>query len=233
MPPLSQALRKETPEGYAAREELPEPAKTPALPTLPPQGANPFIRSPLPGFNISPDALRQFNENIKVPVRRVIPLPTQTTQNGSLTIVNNTIVSPQAGGGGGGNAPITVNVKTVTIDAGTLLPGDIAVLDATTSKIAVLMIVGSSDECEVRIYGDAGSQSADVPRQTDTAPAFEVTQGLVTDVVLDTPPLQWNWQNRLFVNQDSPQSNAMYISVLNPTAGAVTPSVTITYLPLE
>jgi hypothetical protein len=121
----------------------------------------------------------------------------------------------------------------VTFSTPILLPGESFPITVALSKIAVLMILGSSDLCEVRIYGDPLSQAADVPRQSDTAPPFEVTQGLVTDVILDTTPSQFNWQNRLFVNQDAPQTANMYVTILNPTLSAVTPTITVTYLPLE
>ena len=231
MPPLSQIARSESPEGYAAMEETPTHSPTPKEPGQV-QGGNPYIRTPLPPFNATSDTLRQFNENGKIPARRVIPLPPNTGSNGSTTIIQNTSVTSQSGGGGG-STPTTNVVKTVTLNVGTLQPGDIAILTATVSKVAILMIVGSSDLCEVRIYGDPNTQAADQGRATDSAPAFEVTTGLTTDIVLDTDPMIITLQNRTFVNQDVPQTTNLYITVLNNTPGAVTPAVTITYLPLE
>jgi hypothetical protein len=231
MPPLSQILRSESPKGYAAAEEMPPSTPAPKEPGRT-QGGNPFVRCPLPPFNAGPDTLRQFDESGKTPTRRVIPLPAQVGAGGSTTIIQNTAVSSTSGGSSGGNAPST-GVKTVTINVGTLLPGQIAMLSATVAMAAILMILGSSDLCEVRIYGDPTTQSADAPRATDTAVPFEITPGIITDVVLDTLPLQLNWQNRVFVNQDSPQTTNLYITVVNNTTSAVTPAVTVTYLPLE
>lgn len=233
MPPLAKMLAAEKPKGYAAMEQLPESDPTPreagrAL------GGNPFIRCPLPPFNATSDTLRQFDESGKIPARRVIPLPPAPSTGGNTTIVTNTTVTNNSGGGsGGGNVPVPVQAKTVTFSPGTVLPNEAIALTIIMTEIAVLMIVGASDLCEVRIYGDPTTQGTDVSRATDAAPAFEVTQGLVTDVVLDTDPLQYNWQNRLFVNQDSPQTANMYVTVLNPTDVAVFPSITVTYLPLE
>jgi len=230
MPPLKTRLRSMSPEGYAAQEELPA-----SLPKLKDPGrvlgGNPFIRCPLPPFNSSPDVLRQFEENGKVPTRRVIPLPISTVAGGSTTINNNTTVVNNSSTSG--STEVSLIAKTVTLNAPSLAPGDAAMASITVSKVAILMILGSSDLCEVRIYGDPLSQAADVSRLTDSAPLFEVTSGLVTDVVLDSTPLSWNWQNRVYVNQDSPATTNLYITVLNPTEGTVTPSVTITYLPLE
>lgn len=231
MPPLSKTLRSMSPEGFAAQEELPA-----SLPKLKDPGrvlgANPFIRCPLPPFNSSPDSLRQFEENGKIPARRVIPLPAVVSAGGSTVINNNTTVT-NIGSSTSGSTAATVIAKTVTFNSPILFPGDAAVASVTLSKVAVLLICGSSDLCEVRIYGDPATQAADIARVTDTAPPFEISPGLVTDVVFDTTPLTWNWQNRVFVNQDSPATTNLYITVINNTLGTVTPSVTITYLPLE
>lgn len=232
MPSLKSRLRSETPEGYAAQAELPQ--STPPVPPEPGRvlGANPYIRTPLPPFNAGSDTLRQFDQNGKTPTRRVIPLPASAISGGSTTINNNTTVtnnSSSSSSSGGG----TFTAKTATLNLPTLLPGDVVIATLTVAKAAILMILGSSDLCEVRIYGDTVTQSADSVRVSDSAPPFEVTAGLTSDVILDSLPLQWNWQNRIFINQDTPQTTNMYISVLNPTSSAVTPSVTITYLPVE
>ncbi len=233
MPPLSKTLRSESPKGFAAQEQLPASVPPPKEPGQV-LGANPFIRCPLPPFNATSDTLRQFNEGGKIPARRVIPLPISVAAGGNTTVVNNTTVNSSGGGSSsGGNVPVVVAAKTVTFNPGTILPGDAAIVTVVVTEIAVLMLMGSSDLCEVRIYGDSVTQAADVSRVTDTAPAFEVTQGLVTDVVFDTSPFQFNWQNRLFVNQDAPQTTNMYITVVNPTGTAVAPDITITYLQLE
>lgn len=228
MPPLKSMSQDSLP-GFVPAESafretppVPSPKKT--------TGLNPFLRCPLPPFNAGPDTLRQFDESGKTPTRRVIPLPLQTNMGGNATVVQNTSVTTQSGGGSGGNVPVTVIAKTVTINAGIIPPNGVVIKSVTTSIIAVLISVGASAPCEVRIYGDSGTQSSDVPRVTDAAVPFEITPGVVTDVVLDTSPYQFNWENRLFVNHDSPQTTTMYVTVLNPSAGTVTPAVTITYL---
>jgi hypothetical protein len=84
------------------------------------------------------------------------------------------------------------------------------------------------------MYGTALAQTIDGARPADTAPPFEVTQGLITDVIFDTAPFQWNWQNRIGANADNPQTKTVYVSVINNTASGVGAStVSLTYLPLE
>jgi len=227
MPPLNN--RRGGPSGYTAEQPEALPGKVPGRV----QGANPFIRCPLPPFNASPDTLRQFEENGKVPARRVIPLPIQTQVSGNVTVVNNTTVTPSTGGSSSSSDVDAINVATVTLNCPTMNPGDIVESTLVVAKVAALLVMTASDLCEVRIYGDPSTQAVDASRGTDNAPLYEVTPGLVSDVVFDTPPLLWPWQNRLFVNQDSPATTNLYITVLNPTGSTVTPSVTLTYLPLE
>lgn len=229
MPPLKTRLRNTSPEGYVEEQR---PESPPQVLPGGARGANPFIRCPLPPFNVSPDTLRQFEENGKVPSRRVIPLPISVAGGGNAVITNNTVVNT-TGGGSSGSATVPVTALTVTLDVSELDPGAAATAALTVSAVAVLLILGSSDQCEVRIYGDAATQAMDASRSTDSAPPFEVLPGLVTDVVFDTAPYQWNWQNRVFVNQDAPVTTSLYITVINNTSGTVTPSVTLTYLPLE
>lgn len=229
MPPLSK--RTTSPKGYAAQEF------SESLPTLKNPGralgANPFIRCPLPPFNVSPDTLRQFEENGKVPTRRVIPLPAVTAASSGNTIVNNNVTVSGSSSSSGGTTSVTLQANTVSVDIPSLEAGAAATVTVNMATVAVLMILGASDQCEVRIYGDPLSQAIDVSRATDNSPAFESTTGLVSDVVFDTTPYIWNWQNRVFVNQDSPTTSNLYLTVINPTSGIVTPSVTITYLALE
>lgn len=228
MPPLKHRISG--PTGFVAQDELPEaPPRVPGRVS----GANPFIRCPLPPFNSSPDTLKQFEENGKIPAKRVIPLPVQTQVGGNVTVVNNTSVT-STGGGSSSSSSSAANSATVTLDCPTMNPGDVFSATLTVAKVAALLILTASDLCEVRIYGDPITQTVDAGRLVDTAPQYEVTPGLVSDVVFDTPPLTWNWQNRIFVNQDSPVTTNLYITVLNPATGSVvTPSVTITYLTLE
>jgi hypothetical protein len=63
--------------------------------------------------------------------------------------------------------------------------------------------------------------------------AAEVANNLISDVIFDTVPYAWAWQNRIGANQDSPQANNLYVSIKNLSGSTASPSVTITFLPLE
>jgi hypothetical protein len=85
------------------------------------------------------------------------------------------------------------------------------------------------------MYGTALSQSIDSPRASDTAVPFEVSAGVIVDVIFDTAPYNWAFQNILGANADSPQSTTVYITVVNPSTstGVGTTLVTFQFLPLE
>lgn len=231
MPPLSQMIRSSSPTGFAAVEQTPETQVNQPGRAL---GGNPYLRCPLPPFNATVDTLRQFNESGKVPTRRVIPLPPSTASGGGGSVVTNTTVINQ-GGGGGGASPTTSVIASVTLQVPALTPGQRFRSRLTMNPCIQLVSILTTVFGEVRLYSNATVQQADAPRVTDTAPPFEVTQGLITDVVFDTAPLQWTWQNRIAVNSDSPRSSNFYVTVINPslTIGTSAGRVTISYLPLE
>lgn len=215
-----------------------EPAQSPTQ-QVPPETpgkavpANQYIRCPLPPFNAMADTLRQFNEGGKTPTRRVIPLPIATAVGGSQTIVTNTSVTET--GGGGGSTPATLTAQVVVVNAPVLSPGGVFQTTVQMAKSFQVLSINSTTPIEVRLYGTANAQSADVARVTDTAVPFEIAQNVIIDVVFDTTPFSWNTQNIIGANADSPQSLNIYISVVNPsqTAGQPATVVTIQYLPLE
>lgn len=194
--------------------------------------ANPWIRCPLPPFNAGPDTLRQFNENGKVPTRRVIPLP-QAPTGGTGSVINNTSVTETGGGGSGGT--ISLAARTVVVNAPVLAPGGVFQITVQMAKSFQLLSITASNPVEVRIYGSSTTQASDVARLTDTAVPFEIVSNVITDVVFDTSPFQWNWQNRIGANADNPQSLNVYVSVINPSQSTGSPAtiVTIQFLPLE
>ena len=83
-----------------------------------------------------------------------------------------------------------------------------------------------------RLYGTAAQQSADAYRGLDVAPPAGTAQNMICDLVLDTAPLVWGFQDRIGSNGDNPTSSTVYITVTN--LEAVTDSFTLTfgYVPL-
>ena len=229
MPALADRLKTQSLPGFEA-------ATTPvnAAPAILPGAAlpgNKYIRCPLPPFSANSDTLRQYNEGGAVPTRRVIPLPI-SVREGLGTTINNTTVT-NSSGSSSSSSGTTLKAVTVFLNVPPLAGSAAFSATVQMAKSFQLLQVASSQALEVRLYGTALAQVSDVARLTDSAPPFEIN-GVITDVVFDTIPYQWNWQNRVGANADSPQSSTIYVNVVNPSSTATAAaSIAITYLPLE
>jgi hypothetical protein len=234
MPPLKDMVRASLP-GFAPAEN-----SMPPIPVSQQEGGekpNQYIRCPLPPFNIDPDTLRQFDERGKTPTRRVIPLPQQQSGgSGTTTINQNTTVIQQGGSGGSGSGGGTsgLSVATVAFNVPTLAPGATFMITISMAKSFQLLQLATSQPCEVRLYGTNVAQVVDIARSTDEPVPYEVFPGIITDVVLDSPPYQWSWQNQVGRNADAVTGTSIYATVVNPSSGGIGPGVvTVTYLPME
>jgi hypothetical protein len=226
MPSLKDMLAVKSIPGYAAQN----PSTPPATNTGGLMGQNPYRRCPLPPFSATPDTLRQFDESGKVPTRRVIPLPSQTAGTGS-SVTNVTNVTSSESGGGGSSTSLSPASVAVAIPA--LSPGQVFTTTIQVAKIFSPLLLTTSNPVEIRLYGTALAQTIDIARLTDTAPPFETTVGLISDIVFDTAPYIWSWQNRFAQNANSPQTDTIYLTVVNyGTVGIRATTVTLTYLPL-
>ena len=232
MPALNDMTRQSL-SGFQAVEN----PKTPPPATVPGAvlGGNRYLRCPLPPFNSSPDVLRQFNESGKVPATRVIPLPVATTL-GTGTTVTEAVSTFGSGSSSGGGASSTTNSPVATpaiVSVPAVAAGSSFTTIIQASFSFQLLSVSANQPLEVRLYGSALAQTSDAPRLIDTAVPFESAQNVITDVVLDTVPYKWTWQNRVGNNADSPQSANLYVSVRGLSGAALSPAmVTILYAPI-
>lgn len=214
-------------------EEMERPQSSTPVPRANP-GINPYIRCPIPPINANPDTLRQFDESGSVPVRRVLPLPVGTVAGGNTTIEQNTTIIQQGGsGGGGGSTALTPGSLTINLPA--LSPSATYQVSAILARCYQLVRLICTQPVEVRLYGNAAARGADISRLTDIPVPFQTQGGIITDVVFDTAPFEWGWQNRVVANSDSPQTQNLYITVVNPSnlIGVSASTMTIQYLPLE
>ena len=231
MPPLAERLKTQSLPGYAAAEN-PSVTAPPILPGAALPG-NKYIRCPLPPFSANSDTLRQYNEGGAVPTRRVIPIPNNNGL-GSGTQIINTSVTTSGGGSSGGSSGTTLKAVTAFLSVPSIAPlGTYQTVLPMAKSFQLLQLV-SNTALEVRMYGNLLAQVSDIARLTDYAPPFE-TNGIITDVVFDTSPYQWNWQNRIGANADNPQGLNIYITAVNPspTTGTSLATIAFTFLPLE
>lgn len=233
MPSLSEALQTNT-EGYSPVPSEAYNQPTISVPTNDLQpGYNTMIRCPLPPiFQAAPDSLSQFYLNGKVPQTRLLSaLINANTSGGSGGTVNESVLI--SGGVGPTPPPQTLAEQTVIITT-VLAPNQqfVSSLNSIGHSFQLLS-VASTSPARVQLYGTASAQTNDLARLIDQPVPAGVTQNIITDVVLDTNPLQWFFQNRIGANGDAPQKTVLYITVTNLT-GATTPvTVTLQYVPLE
>lgn len=231
MPSLKDALAT-TREGFVPTPDkppLPSPTQLPGKGGFNP---NPTIRCPLPPFNAGIDTLRQFDgDNSDTPRRRVIPLPVQSQIGaGGVTNVSTTVIS---GGGGGGGTTNPLTAKTVPFTTPILAPGTFVAASIAMAKSFQLILCDANAKCEVRLYGSAAGQAADIGRALDAPVPAEVFNDIITDLALDDSPFDWSWQNRIGVNTETPQSARAFITVWNTDTVPAAINVVVTYLPLE
>jgi len=233
MPSLSDSLRKDSPAGFVPA--IPPLAPTPV--TVPGQTnsfkVNPWIRSPIPPTAAGPDTLRQFNDgDANVPRRRLLPLPSTVTGSGSGSTVNTTVISSPSSSSST-STPTSLKAQTITY-VSPLLNSGITSYSALnlTAKSFQLITCTATGPCEIRIYGSSIAMAADASRPMYAPLAAELANNLITDLVLDTAPYTWNWQNRVGANSNTPQTTNLYIAVTN-LSGPTMVQVNITMLPLE
>lgn len=233
MPPLSDAINFDR-SGY-----VPVSASAPTnLP--PPSGLEPIlnsmIRCPLPPiFQAEPDSLRQFYQGGIIPQTRLLSAVTNGINGGGgggNAVVSTAIVVPS--GGGVVPPPVQTIAQQAVLTTGVLGPGQqfIGTLVSLTRSFQLLN-VSTSIAARVTIYGTSLSQLGDLYRGVDVPPPAGSTQGIITDVVLDTLPLVWQFQNRIGANGDTPQKQQAYVTVTNLSGAAVPITVTLSFVPLE
>ncbi len=208
-----------------APPSLPQPAKN-----LEP-GYNVYLRCPLPPiWTTPPDSLRQYFINGVVPQVRLFNPPSNSGSNGSS--VSNTYLSSSSGGSRGGNTYTTLKIVSTSLTTPSISPSAKYIGSLSLSKAFQLMNLTASSPCRVQIYGTAAEQSADSYRGIDVATPAGTAQNIICDVVLDTGPFNWTFQDRVGGNGDNPTASNVYITITN--LDVITDSITVSlgYVPV-
>lgn len=213
-----------------------EPVAPKAMNALPPMTDfqpvyNPYIRCPLPPISVTPDSLRQYYVGGQVPQFRVLTPTNNNNGGGSTTTITNNITSTAASSSS--TTSTSIAAKTISLNTAVLNPGDVYFGSLSVSRSFQLLSISTSSPCRIEIYGSAIAQNLDAGRNLDEAPIPGTQQDLITDVVLDTNPYQWSWQNRIGHNSDNPQNAVAYITVTNIDVISEAITITLIYAPLE
>jgi hypothetical protein len=189
---------------------------------------NPMMKCPLPPISVSPDSLRQYYRGGMFPQKRLFGpsnnLLTGGGTGGTTTQGNTENISVPP-------AVINLQIKQTAIVTPSLGVGQ--VLNAVTLLGKAFQIIGmaASSPTRIQLYGSAQARSLDAFRPIDVPPDAGTAQGIICDLVLDTSPLTWQFQNLTGDNGDAPQTNVIYASITNLGPGNQAITATILYLP--
>jgi hypothetical protein len=232
MPQLHEAIQADL-SGYSPVTEVNSRTASPPTNELQP-GLNAMIRCPLPPiFQASPDSLRQFYVGGQVPQARLlspassaVTAPTYgTTSNTTAVFLNPT--------GSGSSTTSTVTAQQAVIRTPVLNHNGVFTGVISISKGFQLLNLSVGSPCRIQLYGTSTSQSLDRSRAIDTPPPAGTAQNIICDVVLDTTPYQWTFQNRVGANGDSPQKPSVYVTLTNLDVTSDVITLTLSYVPLE
>lgn len=203
-------------------------------------GRNTMIRCPMPPiWQASPDSLRQFYIDNKVPQARILtPIPSSTQGN---VTVNETAYGGYSGGGSvvpivpptPPTPPSKITLAQAVVKTPQLPPGIQYAGPVSLSQSFQLVSIATGSPCRVQLYGSAQAQAQDYARGLDVPPAAGTAQGIIFDAVLDTSPYQWVFQNATGANTEEPQSAFAYVTVTNLDQTSDFITLTIQYVPLE
>lgn len=236
MPSLADSIVNKnqlTEMGYEPVENDSKPysASTPSTDLQP--GLNAFLRCPLPPiWSTPPDVTRQFYQGGVVPQFRLFnPPPVSNQSTGSVTNITN-VSGSSSGGSSGGSSTTSLVITNTSIKTPSIIPGNKFSGSFTLSKAFELLSVTANSACRVQLYGTATAQSSDASRPIDVSPPAGTAQNIICDVVLDTSPFIWKFQNRTGSNSDNPVSSTIYITVTNLDVLTDIVTLTFQYIPV-
>ena len=188
------------------------------------------MRCPLPILGqATADSLRSFYLQGNVPQVRLLT-PESVVINGGTSTTTASASTASSGSSGSGTAivALTSSITTPALSQNQQFTGVMAF-----SRSFQLLSVALTSIARVRIYGTASAQSGDLGRGLDVPPAAGTAQNIICDVVLDTLPLVWSFQDRVGANADNPQTTNIYVTVTNINSTTTPITVTFQYVPLQ
>jgi len=167
----------------------------------------------------------------KIPQTRLFNPPQQGVGGGSVSETVN--ISSSGSSSGGGSSNNLLPSAQVVLKTPTLPPGNRFTGSFTMAESFQLLSAASSAACRIELYGTATAQAQDLARAIDTPPPAGTVQNLISDLVLDTLPFQWFYQNRVGANADNPQVPTIYLTVTNVGVASTAFTLTFQFVPIE
>lgn len=195
-------------------------------------GFSPYMRCPLPPiWQASPDSLRQFYTSGVVPQTRLLT-PTLNVASGT-SGTTSTSSTTSSSSSSSTTTTATIKAAQAALTTPLLQPNTKFTHSIAMSKSFQLLTVTVTGAARVEMYGNTTAQSLDMARGLDVPPPAGTMQNIICDVILDTAPYTWAFQDRVGANNDNPQTANAYLTITNVGTVATALTVTIVYVPLE
>lgn len=231
MPTIEQAIVGDT-TGYKRLENPPPPTHRIEEYDLPPRNVVQICSLPyLPGIFPSTNNIIDFYAGGKIPQFRAPLAPTAPSQGSATsTSTTATTVTSSSSSTTTNNPPksTSASVTTPVLAPGTAFQGTILL-----AKSSLLYSLAVNASCRVELYSTMSAQTNDFSRSLGTPVGLGTNQGIISDVEIDTAPTVWYYQNTIATNDDTPQSNVIYITITNLDIASTPITATITYIPLQ
>jgi hypothetical protein len=158
------------------------------------------------------------------------------------------LFNPPPNNGASGNSVTTVNVNSSGSSSSSTTINNLAVTQTSfkTPPVAAnnkfvstvnlgkafqLLSLSASAPCRIQLYGTLTAQSGDSYRGLDVPPPAGSIQNIICDIVLDTSPFQWSFQDRIGANADNPVTSNVYITITNLDITTDVITVSFAYIP--
>lgn len=225
---IAESLQVDTSK-YERMSPPPLPASEPSKALIPDRDAIQICSMPvIPGSFPAFDNIRDFHLGGLIPQQRS-PLPPPISAQGAGT-TGNTIVNTSSSSSATSNPPIA---QTASITTPVLNPGDQFTGTILLAKSFYLLQLTVSLGARVQLYSTAVYQTLDLSRNIATPVGYGTNQGIIFDAALDTAPTVWQCVNTEGSNADTPQTNAIYITITNIDVVSSPITATFTYVPTQ
>jgi hypothetical protein len=232
MPTIDEATKRDT-TGYARIGGPSVPSHQIEEYDLPPRNVVQICSLPyLPGIFPSTNNIIDFYAGGKIPQFRAPIAPIAPSQGSATTTTFATTTTATSS-----SSTTTTNnpakATSASLTTPVLAPGTAFQGTILLAKTSLLYSLAVNVPCRVELYSTMSAQTNDFSRPLGTPVGLGTNQGIISDVEMDTAPAIWYYQDTNGSNEDTPQSNVIYVTVTNLGLASTATTITITYIPLQ